>query len=489
MSLYNPFSWGKDIATRSASVSSIEVPEKVFIEHQHSQLPGGGNQWEYSEIEPANFRGGYDIDDILYGAYGRQNFITLFYCLPEIFAPVNEIASRVAEATWQLCSTTNDSVDYKNKGFNRLFEKPNPLMTMKQFVWQSVCYDILTGANFQYLNKPSTLPDEIDSVLSWWNAPTHQVNIDKKKNVDIYSATKLEDFISSVSVSEAGNKRQMDINNIIPFVKLDLQQGNQIDKFKSDLKGAEIAIKNLLPVYEARGVIYIKRGALGFLVSKKSDASGTISLTKTEKEEAQKEYQGTYGLRAGKNQVGVSSAPVEYIQTSMSIQELQPFDETLADANVIYKVLRVPKHFVPSKDSSTFNNADSDTRSFYDDVILPMANKYAQGWNEKFKIPNRYIKADFSHIAVLKSNKKDDADVNKTNGQTWLERWQNGVCTLNEWIMSFDGEKGQGDIYEKKIFDLLPEQVELVKNIINLKSNGITSQNKGTQTESSTDQL
>lgn len=486
MAWYNPTTWGKELEIRE---SSIEVPEKVFIEREATQLPGGGGSYEYSAIEPANFRGGYDIDDILYGAYGRQNFITLFYCLPEIFAPVNEIASRVAEATWQLCSTANDSVDYKNKAFNRLFENPNPLMTMREFVWQSVCYKILTGANFQYLNKPSTLPDEADSILSWWNTPTHQVNIDKKKNVDIYSATSIDDFVSHFTVSEAGNKRTMDVKNVIPFIKFDLQQGNQIDKFKSDLKGAEIAIKNLLPVYEARGVIYIKRGALGFLVSKKSDNSGLISLTPKEKSEAQREYQGTYGLVTGKNQVGVSSAPVEYIPTSMSIQELQPFDETLADANVIYKVLRVPKHFVPSKDSSTFNNADSDTVAFYDDVIFPMANILAQGWNKKIVFPNRYIKPDFSHKSVLKSNKKDDAAVNKTNGSTMLERWTNGVITLNDWIMSFDGDKGTGDIYEKKIFDLSPEQINLVKNIINLKSNGTTPQNKGTETQGGTNQL
>jgi len=485
MTWYNPKTWGTNLETRE---SSIEVPEKVYIEREVSPIPG--NQYEYSEIEPSQFRGGYDIEDILYGAYGRQNFITLFYCLPEIFAPVNEIASRVAEATWQLCSTTNDAVDYKNKAFNKLFEKPNPLMTMKQFVWQSVCYDILTGANFQYLNKPSTLPDEIGSVLSWWNAPTHKVRIDKKKNVDIYSATSLEDFVNKISVNEGDRERAFDLKNVIPFIKFDLEQGNQIDKFKSDLKGAEIAIKNLLPVYEARGVIYVKRGALGFLVSKKSDASGLISLTSKEKQEAQAEYQGTYGLHRGKNQVGVSSAPVEYISTSMSIQELQPFDETLADANVIYKTLRVPKHFVPSKDNSTFNNAESDTRAFYDDVILPYANKYAQGWNEKFAIPNRYIKADFSHIAVLKSNKKDDATVDKTNGTTMLERWQNGVISLNDWIRSFDGDKGVGDIYEKKIFDLSPEQQELVKNIINLKSNGkTTGSNTPAETTSSTDQL
>lgn len=486
MTWYNPKTWGKDLATRSAT-GLTEIPEKVFVNYDGQQMPGGGMGYEYSEVPPPNIN--WDIHDLLNGAYGRQNFITLFYTLPEIFAPVNEIASRVAEANWQLLSTNKDVQDYNNKAFNKLFEKPNPLMTMKQFVWQAVCYEILTGANIEYLNKPSSLNGGIETVMSWWNAPTHKVCIEKKKNIDIYSATTIDDFIKKIEVNEGDRKRELDVKNVISIMKLDLSQGNDVTKFKSDLCGAHIAIKNLIPVYEARGVIYVKRGALGFLVSKKSDMSGMISLTPDEKREAQAVYQNTYGLHRGKDQVGVTAAPLEYIPTSMSIQELQPFEETLADANVIYKTLRVPKHFVPSKDNSTFNNAESDTRAFYEDVILPMANKYAQAWTEKLEIPNRWIKADFSHISVLKSNKKDDATVDKTNSETWLQRWSNGVCTLNDWIDSFDGIKGTGSIYEKKIFELSTEEVELVKNIINLKSNGTTSKNKGTETQGSTDQL
>lgn len=476
--------WSKDLAQQSAaainerSADLDNVPEKVFVERE-------GPGYEYSELPPSHVKWG--IDDLLGGAYGRQNFITLFYCLPEIFAPVNEIASRVAEATWQLCSINNDQVDYRNKAFNNLFQQPNPLMTHKQFVWQAVCYDILTGANFQYFNKPATLPDEIDSILGWWNVPSHKVTIDKKKNFDIYSATSIKDFVNKIKVNEEGKDRDLDLRNVLPFLKLDLKEGNQIDKYKSDLCGAHLAIKNLLPVYEARGVIYIKRGALGFLVSRKSDESGLISLTKSEKEEAQKEFQATYGLQRGKNQVGVTSAPLDYISTSMSIQELQPFDETLSDAVAIYKVLRVPRHFVPSKDNSTFANAENDTRAFYDDVVIPLANKYAQSWSEYMNIPNRYIKADFSHIAVLQENRKEKAGVDKINSDVYLQRWTNGVITLNDWITAIDGTKGVGDIYEKKIFELSPESVEIVKNIINLKSsNNNITQNEPTPEDQGT---
>lgn len=455
-----------NVKTRSYGGVS-DIPEKVFIQSEHSQLPGNSPQYEYSELPPAHTK--WSIEDLLCGHYGRQNFITLFYCLPEVFAPVNEIASRVADAVWQLRKEWNDEVDYKNADFNRLFSSPNPLMSHKQFVWQAVCYEILCGANIEYFNKPSTLPDEIGSVMSWWNAPTHRVKIDKKKNVDTYSATSINDFVNAYYALENGHERRMDIANVLPLMNLDLQAGNQIDKFKSQLHGAHLAIKNLIPVYEARGVIYIKRGALGFLVSRKSDDSGLVSLTKGEKEEAQQNFQQTYGLSAGKHQVAVTAAPVEYISTSMSIQELQPFDETLADAVAIYKVLRVPRHFVPSKETSTYANADSDTVSFYDDVIIPMAHRYAQAWTTYFNIDRRYIYPDFSHIKVLQRNRKEKAEVDKTNGATMYQRWTSGAITLNEWIVSFDGTKGVGNIYEKKFFDLTPEEIDLVKNVLNLK--------------------
>jgi len=470
MSWYNPKSWIRDLAQRSAG---IQIPEKVFIDRENGI-------YEYSEVEPAGVKG--YLDSILNGSNSSQNYITLFYCLPEIFAPINEIASRVADANWQLRKNSNDEVVYNDPYFNKLFEAPNPLMNFKQFIWQSVCYELLTGANFQFFNRPETLAPTYDNIISMWNLPTQKVAIEMHKNADIYSATSINDLVKSYKQGD----RLFSVKNVLPFVQFNLQEGNDLSKFVSPLMGAKIAIKNLIPVYEARNVIYVKRGALGFIVSKKTDASGSVSLTTKEKNDAQEAYQATYGLTRGKSQIGVSSAPVEYIDTSMSIQELQPFEETLSDAIAIYSALRVPPHLVPSKDKSTFNNANADMKSFYSDVIIPMAKKYAQGYSSFFNIDRKYIHADFSHIDVLQENRKERADVDKTLGSVWLERWQNGVCTLNDWIVSNDGDKGIGAIYEKKILDLSPDELSLVKNILNLKGNVDTSgQNTANKAEGS----
>lgn len=421
--------------------------------------------YEYSGDAPARLS--RTIDNLLYGPYNRQNFINLFYCLPEVFAPINEIAIRVSDAVWELRRNMDDAVIYDDKDFNRLFSEPNPLMSFKQFVYQAVCYKYLTGCNLEFVNIPSTLPKTYQNVMTWSNIPTQHTTVNKKLGVDPYTATTLEDFINYY---ESTDGRKFYPEQVLNFSNHDLLTGNKIDGFISPLVGAKLAIKNLLPVYEARGVIYIKRGALGFIVSKKSDESGLISLTPREKENVQQEFQNTYGLQAGKHQVGVTSAPVDFIKTAMSIKELQPFDETEADAKAIYAVLRVPEHLCPTKDKSTYANADADMKSFYGDTIIPEANAFALKWTNFFKIPSRYIYANFSKVAILQEDQKQKAAVDQINGNVYLQRFTSGTGTLNEWIISYGGVANTNALYDKYIFDMSDEEREQVKNIINLKA-------------------
>lgn len=460
---------------------SCNVPDKVFV--GIDGFSKYGPNYEYSVDPPSHF----DIEDILEGHYSKNNFIQLFYCLPEVFAPINEIASRVADAVWLLKKFTNDEVDWKNEQFNRLFSKPNPLMAFKQFIWQSVCYEYLTGANFSYLNIPGVLSNDFENINTWYNLPSNKVCIDKKNNVDIYSADSLSDFVKNYYITNKnGQKRIFDPEKVIQITHFDLCDGNEVDKYKSPLTGAKKPIRNLIPVYEARNVIYVKRGAMGFIVSKKSDASGTVALTPKEKKESQEEYQATYGLSHHKSQVGVMSAPVEYVSTGMSIKDLEPFEETLADAVAIYKVLRVPSHLVPRKDNSTFANADADMRSFYNDVIIPLAKKYAESFTSKFNIKNRYIDPDFSHIPFLQENKKEKSETERTQGVVMEQRFKNGVCTLNDWIVAVDGDKSTDPLYDKKIFEMTPEELQRVKDTLNLNinQNGTTPEDKGEEANS-----
>lgn len=456
-----PFTKSKKTAIETRE---FEIPEKVYIEKE-------ANNYEYSLEEPSSVK--LKLNELLYGHYSHNNFIELFYCLPEVFAPVHEIAKRVSDANWQFRKDWNDEIDYKDTDFNRLFSQPNPLTSMKDFVYQAVCYEILTGKQLWFFNIPTALPQEYKSIVGWWNLPAHLVKADLIKNKDPYTAIELKDFVSKWKMPLNGGERIFETEKILSICNLNLASGNNVNDTKSLLIGAEKAIKNLIPVYEARGAIYLKRGSMGFLVSNKKDDGGAVALTKGEKKELIKDVNDTYGLTNNKATIGITNQPISFVKTQMSISEMQPFDETLADAVAIYKVLRVPRHLVPSKDNSTFSNADADMKSFYSDVIIPWAKRYAEKWTSYMNLQEyrRYIYPDYSHIDVLQINKKEKAEVDKTNGIVWAQRWSMGACTLNEWITSYDGIKGTGELFNKKLSEMSPEELTQVKSFINLNAN------------------
>lgn len=439
-------------------------PTKIFIESD------GQGFTDYSTFQPAGFDNFYNLLD---GYYSASNYIELFHCLPELFAPIHEIASRISDAVWLLKKEWNDEVDWNDKEFNKLFSTPNPLQGFKEFVYTAVCYEILTGKQFWYLNIPSTLVGkDYKNVTNWWNLVAPDVKIVMNRT-DPYSATDISDFISSYKCTVNGTDRYFATKQVLPILRLTLKSGySDLNCTNSLVKGADKALKNLIPVYEARGVIYMKRGALGFVVSRKSDESGMLSLTPKERKELDKDFTGTYGVTGGKETIAMTGMPVDFIRTAMSISELQPFDETLADASAIYAVLRVPPHLIPSKDKSTFNNADTDMKAFYENVIIPWAKKYAEIWTAglKLKDSRKYIYPDFSHVGVLQENQKDKSTTDKVFGDVWQQRFLNGVCSLNEWIVAVDGSKGTGPIFEKRLSEMTPEEITQVKEFMNLKA-------------------
>lgn len=413
-------------AKRGLSVFPEQIPDKVFIESKPEK------EWSITEPYAKEW-----MARILDGYYGQSNFLELFHCLPEVFAPIHEIASRVADARWELRKQSNDEVDYKDADFNRLFSAPNPFNNIQQLVYMSVCYYLLTGRQFWSLNRPSILDrNNYENISSWFALPSHQVWVEQKK-VDPYTCTRIDDFVKEYRVRDGisgTNGKKFEPHEVMPMVNFSLRQNYDFNKNNSPLLGAEKAIKNLIPVYEARGTIYIKRGALGFIVSRKTDDSGSVALTSTETDALLRDYNSTYGVTNGRSNIGITGQPIDYVAVGQTIKEMMPFDETAADAIAIASTLRVPRHLVPTKDMGTFSNVDISMKAFYDDVIIPMAEMFAGLWTTGMGFANyrKYVYPNYDHIDILQENKKLKAEVDRILTETAALQYEKGMITKNE---------------------------------------------------------
>lgn len=413
------------------------------------------------------------IFGVIWGERSDTNMIELFHSIPEIYSAVDAVASRVADAVWLLKKDfkkdANAAIDYDDPFFNKLFSNPNPLFTGKALIYQAVCYEICTGKQYFYANISDSLLFDYKNISSFWSLPADKIKIEHPKKIKLFSSTELTDIVTGYRLD---SENFFPPEKVLPLHRTNLKWEDKYLCGRSPLLAADKAIANLIAVYEARNVIYTKRGALGAIVSKKGDASGLIPLTPKEKESVRADMGGTYGVTGNREPVQVTDVPVDYIRFGMSIQELQPFDETKADTEAIYAVLGVPQELMPSKSGVTFENQIQAERKFYNAVIIPTAKRYAEAFTTFFRLADsrRYIDVDFSHVDVLQENKKEKSEVETAYGNIYLQRFTNGICTLNDWVKSTGNDEMALPIYKKKLFEMTPEELAQVSEILKLKA-------------------
>lgn len=246
-------------------------------------------------------------------------------------------------------------------------------------------------------------------------------------------------------------------------------------KGHSRLYSVKMAIDNLIPVYQARNVIYMKRGALGIFVSEKKDETGTVAMTEDEKRNLREEFNENYGLDNSRFPYGLSDVPMDFIRTNLSIQELQPFEETLNDAIIIAGVFGVPPELVPRKDHSTFNNQKSAEKGVYTSKIIPAARRYASELTRMlgYDRDGYYIDVDFSHVDCLQEGQKEKEEVSKIISERAMGEFQNGIITLNDYRARIGESKVENSLFDKLLYEMSDKELERVKKILSItkKSN------------------
>ncbi|MBS1988746.1 phage portal protein [Candidatus Dependentiae bacterium] len=445
--------------------------------------------WGYKQLESQNAwkqdLGKYI--SCLSGGYAAANMIKLFESIPEVFAPIDTIAGAVCAAEWQLRRIKDDEVVYDNKVWNQLYNKPNWKQDWKKLVYNAIVYKYVTGNRYIYAYVPETLTVKMANVVNLWLLPPQYTTTRIKPNRPNYlQATGASDLVEYYDFQAGRDRLKIAPENILHDAFVDInpavyENGIAADFLEgvSPLIACHYPMSNLMAVYEARNVIYVKRGSLGFLVSKKGDASGLMALTKTEKEELLKDYHNTYGLKHGKSPIAITSLPVDFIRTGLSIQELEPFTETDASSDAIYAALRVPRELKPRSEGATYENQKQAKRGLFTNVAIPEAMQLAVLFSTILKLNDEgyYLYPSFDHVEDLQENKKEKSDVDWRNNETNRVRFQHGIITLDDWIVASGLEATNIPLYTKRIFEMTPEEQAMVKAIISVKGGGNSSGN------------
>ena len=425
------------------------------------------------------------------------DFLQMFRELPEVFFPIDYLSSRISGAHFTVRKVSDDSIVWRNKYMNNILNKPNCLMSFSEMVYLHFVYLFTTGNSYisaamsdAFVNSP-----KFEWCSNFWVLPSELVSIEKPRNkVPLFGIADKEELIECYKLIYGG-----DVIQYLPWKvwhdrdgSISSWRGVGYLKATSRLTSQVKPMSNLLAVYEARNVIYVKRGGLGFITNMQRDASGNVALKPDEVKDLLDQHNEKYGLSPGKYPYGFSNSPLGFVRTNLSISELMPFDETLADAISIAGAYGIPAVLVPRKDQSTFNNQASAEKAVYSSQIIPLANQFCAEFSQFLGLDQKglYLSCDFNHVDCLQQGMKEAEEVKTKVNDRCGAQFEAGLISINDWRAQIGECKLEStdfpEVFDKVKFLMSDEELQFINRIINNKSsveNGRENQKPAVQNE------
>ena len=165
-------------------------------------------------------------------------------------------------------------------------------------------------------------------------------------------------------------------------------------------------LSNIMAQYNKRNLILENMGAIGILSSKKSDMGGALPMTPEERDEIQNDW-----VNRNKDKLVITESDVNWTPMSYPTKDLMLFEELTEDKMAIIDAYGLSYYLFSQAKGSTFSNVKEGMRMSYQDTIIPETNQMYSTISQQLGLIDEgiYIKADFSHVAVLQDDRNAEA--------------------------------------------------------------------------------
>jgi phage portal protein BeeE len=185
--------------------------------------------------------------------------------------------------------------------------------------------------------------------------------------------------------------------------------------------------------WDADASLLQNRGAIG-LVTDRSDRPMTREEAKETQESFDQDTAGTHNF----GRIKVTNKNLDFVQMAMNSTDLQLLEKGVVNLRSICNVLGYDSSLFNDPANKTFNNRKEAETAMFTNVMMPLAKKFDEQ-DTQFIALNHYpdgsrrIRHDFSEIEALQSDKKEEAEKDKTR--------MDGVNTILNMPISEEGKR------------------------------------------------
>lgn len=349
--------------------------------------------------------------------FKNENAYNISRYIAEVFNPIDIISSRVASVDYALVNKSDQKPVPEPLRLQSLRDSVNSHQDFESFIYD-LTFTMLSQGGVDVYRSMSGTSKDISRINSLWvlNQSNSVIKYNKNAGAEIFGITNLSDLIARCEFHlPSARKVVLDSSDILSYSDNGFDYRNM--GYFSPLNGAKRNIDNLLMVYEARFNQYKNNGAAGILSRKSSDNSEFAALKNDERQQMIDDMNRVDGITKGKNFIGISGVPVEFIRTLGTIRELMPFEETLENQLKIASIYDVDKELLPKVGSTTFTNKNDAERFLWQNKVKPYAETVAKLLNKYMLIPeNQTFIPIFDNVEVLQADRKEslEADILET---------------------------------------------------------------------------
>lgn len=343
----------------------------------------------------------------------EENAFKLSNTVAEIYFPIDFYADRGSKLRHYIADAQGNEVE--NSPYNRFLTEINPLYSLSDIYYQYIFSYMGDGNAITLVNVPSIYKKpSANSITRLDVLDPDRISIDEYTNITPLNVTSINELIRRARYFNDGRSTDLEINKL-RIDRIDqTRRAYSLVLSRPPLFKCQRNINNLLATYSARYNVYVNNGAAGYLVKKSGGSNSLESIVDpVTRQQILNDINERNGITGRKNFWGISSVPLEFINTLAHIKDLMPFDETLENSIKIGAVWQMHAGLIPRKDQSTYNNQAADEKAVWENGLMSMVQTVDENLTRALYLDKvgYQLKSDFSSVSVLNVNKSEHEDL------------------------------------------------------------------------------
>lgn len=372
----------------------------------------------------------------------KDDLLTPVQDCPHLQLAISKKCELFANGEWKCVSIKDEGQEFPDDEGLRLLNKPNPLQSREDFLWQYMFYRETIANNFIYaptgsaLVKPKTL----------WHLPSEKMKV--KLTGKIFDQYELEGIIKYFKLCYSGYERVFEVKDVMYHAT---NYSYLTGLGQSKIPGLNYPISNIMASLKTRNIITVKKGTIGIWSNEGKNSMGGVAVMSDEdRKRIERQNEEDRGLYGDRSNIIISNSAIKWNPTSFPVRDLMLHESDEMDFQTICDSIGIDRRCFSGTKDATYENKKQAQIGTYQNDIQPIADSLAGMMTKKLADPGRKYILDYTWLPIMGEDELQEAEEEKLDVERLSIMLHDGVIS-HETYAELAGVQMTGDkVIQKK---------------------------------------